>query len=100
MSSVKPKSKGSPHPWMPTPYTVAQAAAIRACASGAATDQQQRVAMEFIVKNLCGTYDLEYRPGSDGARESSFAGGKRWVGLQIVKLVNFTVRSEPNEQPE
>ena len=85
-------------PWKPCEYTVAQAAAIRAVSAGTASEDQQRSAMKYIVETLCGTYDLEFRPGGDGARESAFAGGRRFVGLQIVKLANFIIRSEPNEQ--
>ncbi|MGE4077396.1 MAG: hypothetical protein AB7F22_17710 [Reyranella sp.] len=87
-------------PWMPTSFTIAQAAAVRAVSAGSATPDQQRAAMKFIVEMICGTYDAEFRPGPDGARESAFAGGKRWVGLQIVKLSNTVYRSEPSEQPD
>ena len=84
--------------WKPAEYTLAEAAAVRAVAHGAANEDQQRLAMKYIVETLAGLYDLEFRPGSDGARESAFAGGKRFVGLQIVKLVNHVIRSEANEQ--
>ena len=89
-------------PWKPPAYTVAQAAAIRALAQGQATAEQQVEALKFIVEDVCGLYDLEFRPGSDGVRDSAFAGGKRFVGLQIVKLVKIIVRdrSKPNEQPD
>jgi hypothetical protein len=51
---------------------------------------QQR-ALKFIIENLCGTYDLSYRPGPDGDRDTTLAEGKRFVGLQIVKLLKVNL---------
>jgi hypothetical protein len=47
-------------------------------------------AFKWIVNELCGTYDLSYRPDSE--RNTTFAEGKRFVGLQIVKMANLDVR--------
>lgn len=63
--------------------------AIQALAMGNANDLQQKRALDFII-GLCGTYDLSYRPGGqEGDRDTAFAEGKRFVGLQIVKLINL-----------
>jgi hypothetical protein len=69
-------------PWMPTAWETADAAAIQALARGDATSDQQQRALDYIINNIAGTYDLSYRPSSD--RDTAFAEGKRFVGLQIV----------------
>lgn len=52
---------------------------------------QQR-AIKFIMWDLCGVRDLSFRPGgAEGARESDFAEGKRFIGLQIAKLLEMKV---------
>jgi len=63
--------------------------AIKALATGTANDNQQKLAVDYIINALCGTYDLSYRPGEDGDRQTTFAEGRRFVGLQIVKFINM-----------
>lgn len=75
--------------------------------AGRASEDQQRRAMTFIVHQLCGTYDLSYRPTSD--RDTAFAEGKRFVGLQMVKFSRINIAAlsgknteqgeTPKEQP-
>lgn len=82
-------SKAAPPPYLPTEYTKADVTALLALAQGAATDIQQRRIVDLIVNRICETYGLSYRPGgTEGERDSAFAEGKRFVGLQIVKLLN------------
>ena len=89
-------------PWLPPQWEIADAAAIQALRRGDATQDQQRRALDYIVQNLCGAYDMDWRPGGvEGARDSDFAAGRRFVGLQIVKLNNLALskfKSEPSEQ--
>lgn len=73
----------SAEPWKPADYGAPEHHAIIALANGTATPDQQQRAMAWI-HYVCGTTDLSYRPGSD--RDTAFAEGKRWVGLQIRKL--------------
>lgn len=70
-------------PWLPPEYDIADTAAIQALARGDANAEQQPRALKWIVEALCRTYDLSFRP--DSQRETDFAEGKRFVGLQIVK---------------
>jgi hypothetical protein len=58
--------------------------------------EAQLRAVRFIVETLCGTYDLSYRPGEDGRRDSDFAEGKRFIGSELVKLskLNLTILKE------
>lgn len=69
-------------PWQP-----ADAHALRAVASGIADSEQQRRAMRWVIEAASGTYQPSYRADSD--RETVFAEGRRYVGLQMVKLINM-----------
>lgn len=97
------KVPGAPvlEPWKPSPWDLPDAAAIQALQRGDADADQQRRALTFIVNTLAATYDCSFRTGVDGDRVSAFAEGKRFVGLQIVKLCNLSLsalRKQPGEQ--
>lgn len=66
-------------------YTEADVRAIRAVNGGNATPEQQTRAMEFIVNNICCTYDMAFRPGDIHA--SMVAEGKRIAGLHLVNML-------------
>lgn len=89
-------------PWKPHPYQLADATAFQALATGNADADQQRRALAWLVA-CAGTYDMNYRPGPGGDRDSAFAEGKRHVGLQVVKLTRLNVgalrRTEPLDDP-
>lgn len=70
-------------PYAPVDYDLVDVAAIQAVMAGEGTPDQQRHAMRYIVENLAGAYDLSYRPSD---RDTAFAEGRRFVGLQVVKL--------------
>ena len=76
-------------PWKPVAWEPADAAAIQAIARGDASADQQRRALDYIINNIAGTYDLSYRPDSD--RDTAFAEGKRFVGLQMVKCLKLNL---------
>lgn len=76
-------------PWKPTEYTKRQVGLIKALARGEASPEQQKEALRFIVVDICKTYDLSFRPESE--RDTVFAEGKRYVGLQIVKFTQLDV---------
>jgi len=66
----------------------ADAVAIRAVAQGDASPDQQRRALEAIVGRIACTDDLSFRAEDHGGMfETAFAEGKRYVGLQIRKLI-------------
>jgi hypothetical protein len=76
-----------------------EAGAVRSCRRGRIpgalarqrdADQQKR-ALDWLVKKACRTYDLSYRPGEDGRRDTDFAEGQRSIGLQVVKLLNIKI---------
>ena len=70
-------------PWEPSPATSAEVSAIQGLFAGTATADQQRTFLEWMVK-ATGIDSLEFRPG--GERESNFASGKRFVGMQFFSL--------------
>lgn len=73
-------------PWASTPWAKGDAYALKAVAEGIASEHQQKRAMGWIM-HACGIRDLSFRP--DNARATDFAEGKRFVGLQIAKLVHL-----------
>lgn len=68
------------------PVTKTNAAAIQALHRGVATEGQQKEALDYIIKTLCGTYDEPYR---DSDRDTIFALGKAHVGREIVTITNL-----------
>ena len=60
---------------------------MKALAHGIAEPHQQKIALDWIINEACKTYDLSYRPDSD--RETVLAEGRRFVGLNIVKMCNI-----------
>jgi hypothetical protein len=75
------------HPWHPADYSEAVTGAIKALAAGNANEGQQKLALDWIIVTLCGTYDQPYRPGSE--RDTVFACAKQYVGQQIVKQMKL-----------
>lgn len=49
---------------------------------------QQR-ALRWIIERAAGTYDQSFTP--DSPRLTDFAEGRRFVGLQIVKLLKINL---------
>lgn len=89
MSAPKPAPWS---PWVPPKYEIHDAVAIQAVAAGTANADQQRAAMHFIIESLAGAYNMTYCPGGDeGRRDSDFAEGRRFVGLQLVKLIKLNI---------
>lgn len=74
-------------PWKPPKWDDADAGALQALARGEADEGAQKRALDFIVHKLCATYDLHYRPGTEGQRDTDFALGRAFPGQQIRKLL-------------
>lgn len=72
-------------PWAPVTYDEAITSAIKALQAGVASSDQQRIGLRWIIETASGTYDMSYRPGTDGDRDTAFAEGRRFVGNQIIK---------------
>lgn len=78
-------------PYVPPDWEPADVSAIQALVRGDATPDQQRRAVDYIINDIADTYGLSYRPESD--RDTAFAEGKRFVGLQIVKATKLNLAS-------
>jgi len=76
-------------PWKPANYAARHIGLMKNLALGEASPEQQREALHFIVTELCQTYNVSYIPDSD--RDTAFAEGRRFVGLQIIKLTKLDV---------
>ena len=78
-----------PAPYTSAEFTARDVLALRALATGTASEEQQKRALAWVINSAALTYDLDYRPDS---RDHAFASGRRFVGLQIVKLVNMDLK--------
>ena len=76
----------TPLPYTPAEYELADATALQALSQGTASEGQQKAALKWIIDNAAGTYDLEYRSDQ---RDHAFVSGRRFVGLQIVKMLKL-----------
>ncbi len=74
--------------YAPPHYELEDVTAIQALARGEASAHQQARALNWIVEVAAGTYDLSWRPD---ARETDLAEGRRFVGLQIIKLTKLNI---------
>jgi hypothetical protein len=83
MSKTAPKI---PQVWEPAKWELADASALQALVKGEADAHQQQRALNWIIYNVAGTYDLEYR---SEPRDHAFSSGRRFVGLQILKLLKI-----------
>lgn len=86
-----------PAPFAPAPWENADAAAVQALAVGKATPDQQQRALNWMINSAAGTYDLEYRTEP---RDHAFASGRRFVGLQIVKLLKINLAAFVDQPKE
>ena len=73
------------NPWEPYQLGKGDCLSLRNLQAGNASERQQKHIYELLL-NLNGVRDLELRPDE---RASTFASGKRFVGLQIVKAVTL-----------
>lgn len=74
-------------PWYPPEYELADISAIKGLIAGTASPEQQQRALKWIIESACATYELSFRPTSD--RDTAFAEGRRFVGLQLVKALHL-----------
>jgi hypothetical protein len=81
--------KPASQPYIPPAWEPADVSAIQALQRGNATPDQQRRALDYLINTMCATYDLSYRPESD--RDTAFAEGRRFVGLQLVKMTKLNL---------
>jgi hypothetical protein len=78
-------------PWVPPIYDEQTMRAFQAVGAGIANADQQKIMIRHLME-LTACYDLSFRPDEHGGeRASAFAEGKRFVGLQIRKMLDLPV---------
>lgn len=86
-------------PWDAPDHDETTLYAIRALAAGTANEGQQRRAWAYILY-VSGIDDMEFRPEDKGGeRASAFAGGKRFVGRMLQKLLLPIMTPKPPADP-
>lgn len=78
-------------PWLPPPRELADISAIQALSRGEADQHQQQRALKWLIEVCCDTYQPSYRTGPDGDRNTAFAEGRRYVGLELVTMLHLNV---------
>lgn len=73
----------------PPEYTPAVAQAFQSLARGDASAHLQKTALDWLINKAAMTYDLSFSP--DGTHATAFAEGRRFVGLQVVKMTKLDV---------
>lgn len=88
---AKPASVAAPKraPVPVAKWEKADAAALQALERGKATPDQQQRALAWIINTACLTYDFCDQPEND--RLSAIFDGRRFAGLQIVKLIKINL---------
>lgn len=78
----------APVPWEEPRITKADVIAFQQVAAGSGDKGHQKRVIDWLINNGADTYGLSFRPEeSGGERATAFAEGKRFVGLQVVKLL-------------
>ena len=72
-------------------YDIPVVAAVQALLRGDATPDQQTQFMAWCINHACGTYNTSF--SEDGDRATAFAEGRRFVGLQLVKLSKLSLNA-------
>lgn len=87
-------------PFLRCEYDIPTVVAIQALARGDASPDQQRGALNFIINQAAATYEPTFQ--LSGPHDTAFAEGRRFVGLQLVKLTKLNPtalrKANPNEQ--
>ena len=70
------------------PTTAAVSTAFKSLEKGVASEAEQKLVMDFLIRIGCRTYDTDWFPDE---RISCFAAGRRYVGQQIVRFINLKI---------
>jgi len=79
-----------PPPYFRADYEIADASALQALQRGDASADQQKRALDWIIRHAARAYDVTFQPESE--RASAFAEGRRFVGLQTIHLLQLSTR--------
>jgi len=76
-------------------YIEAEVQALRAIWNGVATEHQQRMALDFMIRAF-GTHDTSFRPQSQYL--TAFAEGRRFAGTTLVWMLKAApTRTDPDK---
>ncbi len=78
-------------PWAASDHGEEVVYAVRALFENKALPHQQKLVWDWLMYVTAagdGFADLSFRPGPDGQRATDFAEGKRFVGLQVRKMLH------------
>lgn len=85
----------NPDPTEHPDYTEAEVQALRALFRRSATQRQQRLALDYVIRS-CGKDDRSFRPESK--RLSDFAEGKRFVALNLIWMLKTApTKTDPDK---
>jgi hypothetical protein len=87
-------------PWDFPDFEEREVRLIQALAQGTATPEMQRAALAWIIEIGAATYDMPYRPGDSGRRDTDFACGKAFVGQTLVRMTKIPLKSFNQPQKE
>src|SRR6187549_2463840 len=73
----------------PAPFDLPDVAAVQAVYGGRGTEEQQRRAMEWVIKKAAQIGSQSYRAGDSHA--TAFVEGRRFVGAQILSLLALSM---------
>jgi hypothetical protein len=73
----------------PPAWDSADAEAFQALQRGDCPPHLQQRALNWLITKGAGAYDLSFAPADD--RLTSFAEGRRFVGLQVIKLLKLDI---------
>ncbi len=91
VASCKPKQDPLARP----DYTEAEVQALRAVWEGQASERQQRMALEYMIRAF-GTHDTSFRPGDPYS--TAFAEGRRHAGTTLVWMLKAApTRTDPDK---
>lgn len=71
-------------------FSKQEAFALRALQAGIANENQQKLALKWIVEAACRTYHPEFIAEDANGRKTAYASGRRGVGLSIVSILNLS----------
>lgn len=81
----------------PAPFDIAHAGALQAAYRGEASEHQQRLAMDWIIKQAAQIGGQSYRAGDSHA--TAFIEGRRFVGAQILSLIGLDLQQLKKATP-
>lgn len=92
--SKEPKRKKVVPRWFECEYGPVHVAAAKALMIGEARADQQIEFMKWLVNSACQYNEVAWEAESE--RASSFEAGRRYVGVQIVKLTQIVIKEKEN----